>query len=330
MAHRADHQSQRRLDLQLTIHPHPTTAQHLTARGDIVDLTGNGLWSGNLRYGDPAETAETAAELDELGYTALWIPDVSGDLFPAINHLLASTERAVIATGILNIWMTSAADVAAGYAATVAEHGHRVMLGLGVSHQLLIDNVKEQGTYAKPLGVMKRYLDELDAQPGQGVPPGERMLAALGPKMLQLAASRTRGIHPYLITPEFTASIREQVGSGPLIAAEQGAVLETDPEKARAIARENLAGYLMLPNYTNNFQRFGFTPDDIENGGSDRLVDALVVWGDEETIAARVQEHHDAGAEHVCVQVLTPLGGEQRGPTPIEQWRRLAPVLVGS
>jgi probable F420-dependent oxidoreductase len=295
-----------------------------------VDLAGTGLWSGSFRYGDQAQTADLAAEVDELGYTALWIPDISGDVFPAINHLLASTQRAVIATGILNLWMTTAADVAAGYAATVAEHGHRTMLGIGVSHQLLIDGAKAPGTYAKPLAVMKQYLDELDALPDQGVPPGERMLAALGPKMLQLAAARSRGVHPYLITPEFTGSIREQIGTGPLIAAEQGAVLETDPDTARAIARENLAGYLMLPNYTNNFQRFGFTPEDLENGGSDRLVDALVVWGDEEAIAARVREHRDAGADHVCVQVLTALGGLQSGPAPIEQWRRLAPVLVGA
>lgn len=295
-----------------------------------MDLAGNGLWSGNFRYGDPAEIAETAAELEELGYTALWIPDISGDVFPPLNHLLASTKKTVIATGILNLWMNTAAETASGYAAAVAEHGQRLLLGIGVSHQLLIDGAKAPGTYAKPLAAMKNYLDELDAQPNGGVPVADRVLAALGPKMLQLAASRSRGIHPYLITPEFTAHIRESVGNGPLIAAEQGAVLETDPDKARAIARENLAGYMILPNYTNNFMRFGFTPEDLENGGSDRLVDALVVWGDEETIAARVQAHHDAGAEHVCVQVLTPLGGVTGGPSAIEQYRRLAPVLTGA
>lgn len=296
-----------------------------------MDLAGTGLWSGDLRYGDPQAAADAAAELDELGYSALWIPDVSGDVFTPINNLLAATKRAVIATGILNIWMTSPADTAAGFASSVAEHGDRVMLGLGVSHQLLIDGAKEPGTYQKPLGVMRTFLDELDAFPNSGVPQGNRMLAALGPKMLELAATRTRGTHPYLITPEFTAYARKQIGSGPLIAAEQGAVLETDPEKARAIAREALAGYLMLPNYTNNFLRHGFTEDDVANGGSDRLVDGLIVWGDEETIRARVQEHHEAGADHVCVQVLTAsagLGG--RTPPPLEQWRRLAPALLGS
>jgi probable F420-dependent oxidoreductase len=295
-----------------------------------VDLTGTGLWSGELRYGDPQEIADAAAELDELGYPVLWIPDVSGDVFTAINSLLAATERAVIATGILNLWMTTAADTAAGYAATVATYGERVMLGIGVSHQLLIDGAKAPGTYAKPLEVMTRYLDELDALPDQGVPPGNRMLAALGPKMLALAASRTRGTHTYLVTPEHTARVRSELGTGPLIAAEQGVVLETDPDTARAIAREALAGYLMLPNYTNNFRRLGFTADDIAGGGSDRLVDALIAWGDEEAIRARVQEHHDAGANHVCVQVLTAKGGAPRGPAPLDQWRRLAPALVGS
>jgi probable F420-dependent oxidoreductase len=295
-----------------------------------VDLVGTGVWSGALRYGDPSEAADVAAELDELGYSALWIPDVSGNVFTPINALLAATERTVIATGILNLWMTSAADTAAGYAATVATHGERVMLGIGVSHQLLIDGAKMPGTYTRPLSVMTAYLDELDALPNRGVPRGNRMLAALGPKMLALAAGRTRGAHTYLVTPEHTSQVRAALGSEPLIAAEQGVVLETDPGKARAAARESLAGYLILPNYTNNFLRLGFTPDDIAGGGSDRLVDALIAWGDEQTIAARVQEHHDAGADHVCVQVLHSAGALGGRSFPVEQWRRLAPALVGA
>jgi probable F420-dependent oxidoreductase len=297
-----------------------------------VDLAGTGLWSGELRYGDPAVAAESAAEMDELGYSALWIPDVTGDVFKPINNLLAGTKQITVATGILNLWMTSAADTAAGYAETVAAHGRRVMLGIGVSHQLLIDGAKSAGTYQKPMQVTTNYLDELDALPNNGVPPEDRMLAALGPKMLALAASRTRGTHTYLVTPEHTERVRAELGSGPLIAAEQGVVLETDPAKARDIARQNLAGYLMLPNYTNNFLRLGFTEDDLAGGGSDRLIDALIVWGDEETIAARVKAHHDAGAEHVCVQVLNPLGdsgsGGGWGGSSLEQWRRLAPALL--
>lgn len=294
-----------------------------------MDLAGTGIWSGELRYGDPAVAAQSAAELDELGYSAVWIPDVTGDVFTPINNLLGGTKRITVATGILNLWMTSAADTAKGYAETVAAHGRRLMLGIGVSHQLLIDGAKSAGTYQRPLQVMTNYLDELDALPGQGVPPEDRMLAALGPKMLALAASRTRGTHTYLVTPEHTAKVRAELGAGPLIAAEQGVVLETDPAKARDIARQNLAGYLMLPNYTNNFLRLGFTEDDLAGGGSDRLIDALIAWGDEETIAARVQAHHDAGAEHVCVQVLNPLGdGGGWSGSSLEQWRRLAPALL--
>ena len=293
-----------------------------------MDLAGTGIWSGELRYGDPQQAADAAAELDELGFSTLWIPDVSGDVFAPIAIQLKATKNAVIATGILNLWMTSAADAAAGYAANVDAYGDRMMIGIGVSHQLLIDGAKAPGTYAKPLSVMRQYLDDLDAQPGGGIPQSNRMLAALGPKMLELAATRTRGTHTYLVTPEHTQQVRADLGAGPLIAAEQGVVLETDPDKARAIAREALAGYLLLPNYTNNFQRFGFTEDDVANGGSDRLIDALFAWGDEETIRRRVQEHYDAGADHVCVQALGggTLGG---GPQPLEQWRRLAPVLVG-
>ena len=295
-----------------------------------MNLAGTGLWSGELRYGDPGEAAAAATELEELGYKALWIPDVSGDIFTPINNLLGATKNTIIATGILNLWMNTPAETAEGYAATVAEHGDRLMIGIGVSHQLLIDGAKAPGTYEKPLSAMREFLDGLDALPNDGIPKSNRMLAALGPKMLELAASRTRGTHPYLITPEYTAQIRAAIGEGPLIAAEQGVVLETDPEKARAIAREGLAGYLMLPNYTNNMKRFGFTDDDIANGGSDRLVDALIAWGDEETIAERVTAHYEAGADHVCVQVIRSGSGLGGGATPLEEWRRLAPALLGA
>jgi probable F420-dependent oxidoreductase len=186
-----------------------------------MNLTGTGLWSAELRHGAPEEAADQAAELDELGYSALWIPDSSGDVFTPLNNLLGATKRTVIATGILNLWMTEPADAAAGYAASIAAHGQRLMLGLGVSHQLLIDGVSKPGTYQKPLAKVRDYLDQLDALPDQGIPTGNRMLAALGPKMLELAAARTRGTHPYLITPEFTAYAREMIGNGPLIAAEQ-------------------------------------------------------------------------------------------------------------
>ena len=286
-------------------------------------LSGIGIWSSAMRYGDKAEAAERAAELEGLGYTALWVPDVGGELFGSVANLLGATATATIATGILNVWMHTPTEAAAQHAALTAEHGPRFLCGLGISHRPLIDAVNEPGAYQKPLAKMAEYLDGLDAAE---VPlaPDARVLAALGPKMLELARTRSAGTHPYLVTPELTASARAGVGPDGLVASEQAVVLETDPDRARATARLHLGGYLALPNYSNNWKRQGFTDDDLANGGSDRLVDALVVWGTEETIAARIQEHRDAGADHVCVQVLTD---EPRG-FPAEQWRALAPAVT--
>jgi probable F420-dependent oxidoreductase len=286
-------------------------------------LSGTGIWSGNLRYGDAGETAALAAELEELGYSTLWIPDVGGDLFGPLGNLLGATTTATIATGILNVWMHTPEETAAEHARLTGAHGSRFMCGLGISHQPFIDHVKEPGTYRKPVERMSAYLDGLDAAETP-LAAEDRMLAALGPKMLELARLRTAGTHPYLVTPELTKAARAGIGPDGLVASEQGVVLETDPAKAREIARLHLKTYLGLPNYANNWKRQGFTDDDIADGGSDRLVDALVVWGDEATIAARVQEHRDAGANHVCIQVLT----EDPRVFPTAQWRALAPALV--
>jgi probable F420-dependent oxidoreductase len=286
-------------------------------------LTGIGIWSGTLRYGDAGEAAERAAELESLGYSALWIPDVGGDVFSAVGNLLKATTTATIATGILNVWMHTPEETAQGHAALVAAHGNRFLCGLGISHRPLIDTVNAPGTYTKPIATMAAYLDGLDAATPP-LAPADRAIAALGPKMLELARARTAGTHPYLVTPELTAKAREGVGDS-LVASEQGVVLETDPTKARATARLHLKTYLGLPNYANNWKRQGFTDDDIANGGSDRLVDALVAWGDESAIAARVQAQRDAGADHVCIQVLID---DQRA-FPTEHWRALAPALLG-
>jgi probable F420-dependent oxidoreductase len=286
-------------------------------------LIGTGVWSGALRYGDAHETAAAAAELESLGYSALWIPDVGGDVFDAVGNLLAATNTAIVATGILNLWMHTAEETAAQHATLTSEHGRRFLVGIGVSHALLIDRKIEAGAYQRPLAQMRAFLDALDV----AVAPlavEDRALAALGPKMLELAATRTAGVHPYLVTPEHTRIAREAVGPHALVATEQGVVLETDPERARSIARTNLAHYFALPNYTNNWKRLGFTDEEINDGGSNRLIDALVVWGDEATIASRVQEHRDAGASHVCVQVLT----DSPATLPLEQWRILAPALI--
>jgi probable F420-dependent oxidoreductase len=286
-------------------------------------LTGTGIWSANLRYGDADRAAALATELEGLGYTALWIPDVGGDVFTPLGRLLQATSSVTIATGILNVWMHTPEETASEHARLTAAHGNRFLCGLGISHRPLIDNVNAPGTYAKPIQTMSRYLDGLDAAPTP-LAAEDRVIAALGPKMLELARTRTAGTHPYLVTPELTRAARDGVGPDGLVASEQGVVLETDPAKARAIARLHLKTYLGLPNYSNNWKRQGFTDDDLAGGGSDRLVDALVAWGDEATIAARVQAQRDAGADHVCIQVLT----EDPTAFPEQQWRILAPSLT--
>jgi len=288
----------------------------------MSSLTGSGVWAAALRYGDPAAAAEAATELEALGYTAAWLPDIGGDLFPAVENLLAATSSLTVATGILNLWMHDPTDAAAEHARLTAAHGRRFLMGIGVSHAPLIDQA-EPGRYTKPLARMQEFLDGLDAAPTP-VAVDDRVLAALGPKMLDLARERTAGTHPYLVTPEHTAVAREALGSGKVVAPEQAVVLETDAAAARAIARSHLAVYLGLPNYTNNWKRFGFTDDDLADGGSDRLVDAFVAWGGEDAIVERVEAHRDAGADHVCVQVLTadPMD------LPLAQWRELAPALT--
>ncbi len=285
-----------------------------------MELSGTGIWSSHLRYGDAQRAAEAAAELEELGYTALWIPDVGGPVLDSVENLLGATKSVTIATGILNLWMHEPAEVAAAHARLTAAHGRRFLLGVGVSHAPLIDS-KNPGTYRRPLAATAAFLDGLD-NAEQPVAPEDRVLAALGPKMLQLAADRSRGVHPYLVTPEHSAIARAALGDGSLVLPEQTVILSADPDIARPIARKWLASYLALPNYANNLLRIGFSEDDVHDV-SDRLVDAIVAWGDENAILARVQEHKAAGADHVCVQVLDA----DLSALPLEQWRRLAPVL---
>jgi probable F420-dependent oxidoreductase len=282
-----------------------------------VQLSGVGIWSSQLRYGDPAEAAEAAAELEALGFTALWIPDVGGPVFDAVERLLGATKQTVIATGILNLWMHQPSDVADSYAALTAEHGDRFLLGIGVSHAPLVDS-REPGRYRKPLAATAAFLDALDAA-AHPVPMERRVLAALGPKMLELAASRARGAHPYLVTPEHTLSARAVLGEGPLLLPEQTVILSDSVEEARNIGTDWLRAYLALPNYANNLLRSGFSPDDLSQV-SNRLFDAIIAWGDEEAVMRRVAEHHAAGADHVCVQVLLA----DQTAFPREQWRRIA------
>jgi probable F420-dependent oxidoreductase len=270
------------------------------------------------RVWDADDAGDAAAELDQLGYPALWLGAVADLRLPA--RLLAATERLVLATSIINVWAVPAAELAADAHRLAGAHPGRFLLGLGASHAPVVEALG--GAYARPLAKLSEYLDALDAAP-EPVPADGRVLAALGPKALALAGRRSTGAHPYLVTPEHTHSARAVLGPGPLLAPAQKVVLETDPVTARALGRDGIAYYLRLPNYTRNLRALGFTEDDLAGGGSDRLVDALVAWGTPDQIAKRVGEHHDAGADHVAVQVLAA----DAGRPPREQWRTLAALL---
>lgn len=286
-----------------------------------MDMGPIGVWSVELLGAESGERAEAAAELDQLGYGAAWVPagGDEGRLQP-FREMLDASSRLVVATGILSIWTTVPATVAQGHAEVVGNHAGRFALGLGVSHPHLVERLGER--WERPLEKMAAYLDGLD-RANPPVPSDERVLAALGPRMLELARRRAAGAHPYLVTPEHTRRAREALGQGPLLAPEQKVILDRDADRARSLARERIAMYLGAPNYRRNLVRLGFGPDDLDQGGSDRLVDALVVWGDLEAVAARVKEHRDAGADHVCLQVLLP---ERR--LPRTEWRRLAEALI--
>jgi probable F420-dependent oxidoreductase len=287
-----------------------------------MELGRVGIWSGQLRRADPSAISEAASELDELGFGAIWVPGGhGGDVFGDVTRLLAATSRATVATGILNVWMHTPEETATGHAALTGRHPGRFLLGLGVSHEPAVTNSGQ--VYERPLAKMRGFLDALDAA-DQAVPANERMLAALGPRMLELARDRTAGAHPYLVTPDHTAAARAALGDGPLIATEVMVVLDDDAERARAVARQHLSRYMVLPNYTNNFLRHGFTDYDLRDGGSDHLVDGLIAWGDLDAVAARIREHHDAGADHVCIQVLQA----DAAALPRHAWRRLAAAVL--
>ncbi|MFE2448116.1 LLM class F420-dependent oxidoreductase [Streptomyces melanosporofaciens] len=277
-----------------------------------------GVWTAALKTDSlPSEqVSEVAAELDELGYGTIWLggspsPDQAG-------VLLDATSRITIATGILSIWDHEADYVAERHTALNAAHDGRFLLGLGVSHSALAGE-----RYRRPYTAMKEYLTALDSAPAP-VPASQRVLAALGPKMLELSRDRATGAHPYLVTPEHTAEARDILGKDSVLAPELKVVLDTDPDRARATARGYLARYLALPNYTNNFLRLGFEDADFTDGGSDRLISAMFALGDAEVIRARVEEFLAAGADHVAIQVVTesPLAD-----VPRAEWRTLAEAL---
>lgn len=285
-----------------------------------------GVWLGVLGWTPAAEARDAVAEIEQLGYGAIWVGEGHNgkESFANAGLLLAATQRIVVATGITNIWVRdSTATVGAANALAEAYPG-RFLLGLGVSHK---PQVAPRGhEYARPVAHMRAYLDAMDAADYAGPRPAEppqRVLAALRPPMLELARNRADGAHPYFVPPEHTARAREIMGPAKLLAPEQAVVLETDPSLARAAARAHMTWYLTLPNYVNNLRWLGFRDDDFAGGGSDRLVDAIVAWGDEGAIRRRIQEHLDAGADHVCIQ---PVGAERR--VGVDVLRTLAPALA--
>jgi probable F420-dependent oxidoreductase len=269
-----------------------------------------GIWTHSSRL-----SAGFATEVEQLGYGAIWIGGSPGGDLALVDQLLAATEHLIVATGIVNIWADDAVGIAAAFHRIDAGFPGRFLLGLGVGHPEAI------AQYASPYAALVAYLDILDAE---GVPATQRVLAALGPRVLRLSAKRAAGAHPYLVTPEHTNMAREVLGEGVLLAPEHKVVLQTDPARARAIGRPAVqTPYLGLINYTNNLRRLGYTDADLTDGGSDRLIDDLVAHGDLETIAARVQAHLDAGADHVALQFLTEPGGDL-----LDAARRLAPYVT--
>lgn len=292
-----------------------------------VDIGKVGIWYGGIDALPTPDARRAAQTAEELGFGALWVAEAVGrDPFVSAAILLGATERLAIATGIANIYARDAMTMVAGQKTLAEAFPNRFLLGLGVSHGHLVAGVRKHD-YSKPYSHMVEYLERMDTALFMARGPEEdpgRLLAALGPRMLELAATRANGAHPYFTTPEHTKISRDTMGPDALLAPEQMVVLEPDPTEARRIARAGMKVYLRLPNYFNNLLRLGFEEADRENGGSDRLVDAIVAWGTEEQIAERVAQHHAAGADHVCVQVL------QDGlETPEPAWRRLAPALIG-
>lgn len=275
-----------------------------------------GIWSIELRTADPHEIADAAAELDELGWGTLWIPGLGGgDILGDSERLLRATRSAAVAVGVASIWRHQPAAMAAGHARLQSAYGRRHLLGIGVSDPA---TARGAGRPFRPLADMAGYLDGLD-QASTPVPAAERVMAALGPKMTELAGRRTAGVHPFMVTPEYSAAVREQLGDGPLIAPYQAVVLERDPAKARAAARDFLGAFLGMDHYARSLRRQGFTEDDLAGGGSDLLIDSVVAWGDAEAVGRRVHAHHQAGADHVCLHVV---GSGTAMPLP--EWRELA------
>jgi probable F420-dependent oxidoreductase len=296
----------------------PATLENL--RGSI------GLWTSTLDAVSPRDSAEYTREIESLGYRALWVPESWGrESFTNVSLLLSSTTSLVVATGIANIWARDAVTTSNGAKTLSAAYGDRFVLGLGVSHEPLVSRLRGHH-YETPIRVMKDFLLAMDGAPmmaEEGRVRVPRVIAALGPKMLELAAELTDGAHPYLVTPEHTQLARSIIGDK-FLGVEQAVVLGQSREEFLRRAHQHLEHYSGLENYRNSWRRQGFGDNDIVRGGSDRLCDALVLHGDEDAILEGARRHFDAGASHVCLQVL----GADPSAVPREEWRQLARVVT--
>jgi len=256
------------------------------------------------------DAATAAKRIESLGYSALWIPETTGKSPIALaSWLLANTEKLVLATGIINIYHREPGVTMAAQKTLAEQSNGRFLLGMGVSHKPLVEGVRGL-EYGPPVSTMRTYLEKMASSPYTATPLNEEpptVIAALGPKMLELAAEKCQGAHPYFSSPEHTAMAREVMGPDAWLCVEQKVILETDPAKARGVARPNAQIYQGLPNYRNNWLRMGLTEDDI-NSLSDKFIDTTFAWGDADAIKARVKEHMDAGASHVCIQPINPNG----------------------
>jgi probable F420-dependent oxidoreductase len=286
-----------------------------------------GVWSFALQRLAAADEGEAIRELERLGYPSVWIPESVGskEVFAHAAILLAGSERAIVAPGIASIYARDPMAMANGARALAEAYPGRFVLGIGVSHAPSV--ATRGGSYGKPIETMTEYLDGMANAAFAGPEPGEPVplvLAALGPRMLELSAARTDGAHPYFVPVEHTPMARAALGPEPCLAVEQTAVLSTDADAARRIGRAFARHYLALPNYANNLRRLGWADGDIANDGSDRLIDAVIAWGDVDAIVSRVKAHLDGGADHVCVQLRV----ETSADPAIEGYRELAAALL--
>lgn len=265
-----------------------------------------GVWSPHLQWQPAAAARDAVSEMESLGFGAVWIGEATGkEVMTHAALLLGGGERIVVATGIASIWARDPMAMANAGRTLEEAHPGRFVMGLGVSHPFL--NEPRDRPYERPLAGMRRYLDAMDAAPYAGPPAGvpPRVLAALGPRMLELARDRAAGAHPYFVPVEHTARARQVLGPEPVLAPEQAVAFAADPAEARRLARRYLRTYLRLENYTTNLRRFGWDDRDLTGEGTDALVDALVAWGGVDSIVERLREHLDAGADHVAVRILT-------------------------